>query len=80
MKVKKGDKIVRIMTVNGISRACLSEVSAVDKKRGIFSTDDGVSKPSEIEDRGVQTYYIDSGLAVCNYIPGCSSKAMELEQ
>lgn len=45
-----------MILIGGIETASIVEVAAVDKKRGLLSTDvSHVSKPKDIEDDGVQT-------------------------
>lgn len=81
MSVKKGDKVVKIISIGGIETASIAEVAAVCKRRGLVSTDvSHVSKASDIEDDGVCTYRLSDGSAVCNYIPGCSSRIVALEK
>ncbi len=73
--LKKGDRVCKLMMIGGIESAAFAVVAAVDKKRGLISTDiSHVSKPKDIEEDGVQTYRISDGEAVANYIPGCSSR------
>jgi 1-aminocyclopropane-1-carboxylate deaminase/D-cysteine desulfhydrase-like pyridoxal-dependent ACC family enzyme len=79
--VKKGMRVVKLLTVGGIETASLCVVAAVCKKRGLISLDTShVSKASDIEADGVQTYNWAAGHAVVNYIPGCSSRIVLLEE
>ena len=79
--LKKGSKLVKVLAVGGIETASIVEVAAVDKKRGLLSTDiEHVSKPKDIENDGVQTYRLSDGRANANYIPGCTSRLIFLEE
>lgn len=79
--LKKGTKIVKVILIGGIETASIVEVAAVDKKRGLLSTDtEHVSKPKDIEDDGVQTYRLLDGRANASYIPGCTSRLILLEE
>lgn len=79
--VKKGGSVVKLLNVGGIETASVQKVAAVDKKRGLFSTDEShVSKPSDIEADGVQTYRLDDGRAAVNYLSGCTSRIIQMEK
>ena len=79
-EAKRGDKIVKLININGMESAALATVAAVCKRRGLISTDENhVSKAKDIEDDGVCTYRVSDGRAAVNYIPGCSSRLVRLE-
>lgn len=80
LEVKKGDVVIKLLSINGIETAATATIAAVCKRRGLASTDTShVTKPAEIEADGVQTYRLSDGRAVCNYIPGCSSRLIRFE-
>ncbi len=80
MLVKKGDKVVKLLNIFGLETASIAIIAAVDKKRGLCSTDvEHISNPEDIEEDGAQTYVLEDGRALVNYIPGCSSRLVILE-
>lgn len=78
---KKGQRVVKLIRGGGTETASITKVVAVDKKRGLCSTDDShVFKASDIEPDGVQTYRTIDGTAMANYIPGFSTRIVILEE
>jgi hypothetical protein len=80
LAVKRGDVVIKLMTIAGSELAATATVAAVCKKRGLVSTDTShVKKASDIQDDGVCTYRMDDGRAVANYLPGCTSRIVAFE-
>lgn len=80
LNLRKGDKVVKLLLGGGYETASLATVTAVDKKRGLFSTDEShVSRASDIQADGVQTYRLEDGRASANYISGFSSRIVMFE-
>jgi len=78
--IKKGDKVVKLLNIQGIETASIVTVAAVCKRRGLLSTDDShVFKPKDIQEDGVGTYRLSDGQATANYITGCESRVVVLE-
>ena len=75
LNVKKGQTVTIVITGYGTESREETTVAAVDKKRGVFSTDTShVTKPSDIDMDGVSTYWLTDGRATMKYIPGFSSR------
>ena len=73
--IKKGNKVVKILTGAGCETASIQEVAKVSVKKGLVYTD-----LDHIEDDGVSTFRISDGRAVANYISGFSSRLVVLEE
>ena len=79
--MKKGDKVVKLIIGGGFETASIQTIAAADAKRGLVSLDAShVFKPADIKLDGVSTYRIADGRATANYIPGFTSRIVELEE
>ena len=72
---KKGDRVVKLISVQGIESASIREVVKVNKKKGFAYLD-----LDDLDDDGQNTYHLDDGLANVCWIPGCSHRIIALEE
>lgn len=75
LELKKGQRVVRIINVFGSETASICEVAKVSKTKGLIYLD-----ADDLTDDGVCTYRLEDGRAVRDYIAGCSSRLIMLEE
>lgn len=75
LELKKGQRVVKLISICGIEIAHIAEVAKVSKAKKLVYLD-----ADHIEDDGVSTYRLEDGVAVMDYIPGCSSRLIMLEE
>ncbi len=71
---KKGQKVVKIISIGGVETASIREIQKVDKKKGFAYLD-----LDDVADDGQNTYRLNDGTANVCWIPGCKHRIIELE-
>jgi hypothetical protein len=72
---KKGQKVVKIIAGAGVETASVKTVCKVDKRLGLAYCD-----PDDLTKDGQNTYRLDSGRAVVNWVPGFTHRIVTLEE
>lgn len=71
----KGQKVVKVISINGVETGSIRTVEKVNKKKGFAYLD-----LDDLEDDGQNTYRLSDGRANVCWIPGCSHRIITLEE
>lgn len=72
---KKGQQVVKVISIQGLETASIRTVEKVNKKKGFAYLD-----LDDLADDGQNTYKLADGHANVCWVPGCSHRIITLEE